>query len=475
MKVLSLIFLTTTLFAEPLSESTSLSSESADYNGNTLILKGQVVLDHGLGKMMAEQAFLEKQEAGKDFPFSFIRLQNQVSVQMPNRSELQCETADLDFVALKGVLYPKDQDKVTYIDNENQNVRLMSDKIELEMSKAGFDGKKTAYAVQSLFANGDVIIDYAKVFTLRADHAHYTKGDKQQGIITAHPKENMSCRLMHEGDLIEANTIRFDLGSSKLSFDHPKGVLNTPLVPDVQKGEISFSSDLLLWDHLKNTLVLKGKVHIQEPSLGKIDSDGAIQIIQAKNKGKRTLKSIRSNGKTVLEYEDAGKVAHKLVAHGPFFLDSDHLRVSIESPENALTKKLQIAYNEAELAVFADKAFLEYALVDESLQPVSLTLKGNVRLFSHDRNQPAFCGLSDRVVFSPATKTLILSADPSKKVLFWDEGQGLHVSSQEIHVTQDPATKQKAVKGIGNVKFAFTPEEDTMLHQHFSFYKVSNE
>jgi hypothetical protein len=60
--------------APALSDTGSLSSSDASYDGNSLLLTGHVVLDHGLGKMTAEEASLERQEAGKDFPFSLIQL-----------------------------------------------------------------------------------------------------------------------------------------------------------------------------------------------------------------------------------------------------------------------------------------------------------------------------------------------------------------------------------------------------------------
>lgn len=476
------VVLTSSLLADSPAESTSLSSASADYNGNTLVLKGSVVLDHGLGKMMAEQAFLEKQEAGKDFPFSFIRLQKDVHIELTEQAELKCESADFDFITLKGVLLPKNEDpknagKVSYSDNTN-NVHFMSQALHLEMNKKDFDGKKTAYDLATIQAEGEVIVDYAKSFTLRADRALYEKANNKQ-IITAYPKdENTLCHLSHEGDEIHSHLVHLDLGQSRLSFQYPSGKLLSSLIPQIKNGEIAFNADQLIWDHLKNTLFLKGNVHLEESSIGTIDTDGVLQVVQTKIQGKRLLKSIRSQGKTVLKYEDpSSKLPHQLVTHGPFHLDREHMRIAFESPlsNGKVQEDKQLFYSENELSVYADKAVLEYALVNEELQPVSLLLKGNVRISSAESSESVVCGLSDRVVFSPATKTLILSADPNKKVLFWDEGQGIRVSSQEIHITQDPSTHKRAIKGVGNVKFAFSTEEDSLLHKVFPIYKVSHE
>lgn len=476
MKIICVLLASACLHANSVPESTSLSSSSADYNGNTLILKGNVSLDHGLGKMLAEQAFLEKQEPGKDFPFSYIRLLKEVRMTTPD-AEIKCETADLDFISLKGVLLPKIQEKVTYLEKE-RSLRLMSDSIEIEMEKKGFDGKKMAYRLENLHAKGDVVVDYAKAFTLRADHAHYTQmGSKR--ILTVYPAGDEGlCHLTQEGNQVAAAQIQLDCDKSRLSFLSPSGRLLSSLVPQIKNAEMLFNAKELVWDHLKNTLSLKGNVHVEESSLGTLDTDGIIQITQAKHEGKRLLKSIRSQGKTTLTYSDPSlQEVHTLVTYGPVTLDREHMRMTIESPlqNGKVAQEKQLLYIESGLTVSADKALIEYALVDDQLQPVSLLLKGNVHVSSPNDNNQALCGLSDRILFSHATKTLILSADPSKRVLFWDEEQGLSISSQEIHVTQDPTTHKRAIKGVGSVKFAFTNEENSLLHHHFPTFKVSHE
>jgi lipopolysaccharide export system protein LptA len=469
------------LYARALSadgaESSSLSSASADYNGSTLILKGKVVLDHGLGKMTSEEASLERQETGKDFPFSLIHLQKDVLVKLPNQAELRCDAADLDFTVLKGLLLAKGKAKVSYTAAAQHKVRVMSNRIDMEIEKIGHDGKKTAYIPKSILATGDVIIDYAKGFTLRADHALYRKeSDKSQETITAYPKDADShCLLTHEGDRIDAELVHFDLNSTLISLQRPKGTLFSSLVPHVHKSEIAFDADRLLWDHEKNRLSLKGNIHLTEASLGSIEADDLLELTQAKSDKKRLLQTIRARGKTLFHYRDATtNTTHELLTYGPFLLDREQLRVTIESPESdgSVLPEHQIYYKEAEIAVYADRATIEYTLVNNVLQPVSLALKGNVRLFSHDPQQPALCGVSDRITFSPSTRTLILSADPHRRVLFWDDNQGMRLSSQEIHITQDSESKQRTIKGIGNVKFAFTAEEQSMLHDLFPLYKV---
>jgi hypothetical protein len=471
-------------------ESSSLSSSDASYDGNSLLLTGHVVLDHGLGKMMAEEASLQRQEAGKDFPFSLIQLRKEVLLALKNSAQITCGSADLDFTTLKGTLYPSNGNPVVYSDQikkkkggEALPLKLSGQLIELLFSKQPQEGKKTEYDIQTVLAKEDVVINYADNFELRAGQALYRKETTDnkssqrefQGVITAYPKEGMQCRLSHQGDVIDADTADFDLVNARISLLHPKGVLATAILPNVQKGEMHFHSDHLYWDQHRNALTLKGNIFIQEASIGTFNAQDELQLVQTVNKGKTVLKSIQTQGPASLVYQDEHQHQHKLISQGTVHLDRDKLRATIESPENEgiVAQDKQLYYQEEELAVFADHASLEYSVVDDALQPTSLSLKGNIRFFSHDPQKPLRCGASDRLTYSLTTRTFILSANPGKKVLFWDEAQGMRLSAPEVHITYDPETKQQNIKGVGAVQFAFTPDEQHKLFQLFPQLKKS--
>jgi len=194
-----------------------------------------------------------------------------------------------------------------------------------------------------------------------------------------------------------------------------------------------------------------------------------LQITQTVVKGKRLLKNIHTRGHSTLIYKDELNCLHKLVSHGWINLDRDKLRATIDSPEQDGIVPLgkQLYCEEPEIAFYADSALLEYSLADDIMQPSLLTLKGNIRLFSHDPLKSARFGAADRLTYSLTTRTLILSANPGKKVLFWDENQGVRLSAPEVHILYDSETKQQNVKGIGAVQFSFTLEEQNKLYQLF--------
>ena len=471
-------------------ETGSVSSTNATYDGNALILKGHVVLDHGLGKMTAEEASLQKQEIGKDFPFSVIELRKEVHLALRSNAELLCETANLDFNSLKGVLYAKEDSKVTYTDvykkkKEALPFKIVGNLIELLFFKQSSDEQKNAYDVETVLVKDDVFIDYAQLFYLQADHALYRKqnissANKEfQGIITAYPKDDQSqCRLTHGEDVIDADMIDLNMIHSQLSLLHPKGRLSPTLLPKMQKEPMHFNADHLIWDHVNNTLALRGHIHIEEPSLGILTAADELQLVHSHIQNKHILKAIHAQGPTTLTYRDPSFTQpHKLACFGKMDIDRDKLLATLESPEKEgkVPHDKQIYYEEEEIGVFADRAVLEYSESENLLQPVSLNLKGNIRLFSHDPKQPPRCGTADRLNYSLMTRTLILYANPGNKVLFWDESQGLRMSASEVHITYDSETTHHRVKGVGKVQLSLTSEEQQYLKQLFPYYKVTYE
>jgi lipopolysaccharide export system protein LptA len=233
-----------------------------------------------------------------------------------------------------------------------------------------------------------------------------------------------------------------------------------------------FSADQLSWNHASGTLILNGNVSIQEAALGTINAAKQLELQYKNVKGKQLLKRLQAQGETLLTYSDpAFSRPHKLLSHGKMEIDRDKLLASLESPEGASDK--QLYYEEEEMGIFADRALLEYAETGDFLKPISLQLKGNIRLFSHDPKQPPRCGIADRLHYSLATRTLILLANPGSNVLFWDEAQGLRMSASEIHITYEEGSKERMVKGVGKVQLTLTSEEQHRLKQLFPHYKVA--
>ena len=462
----------------------TVSSTHAEYDGNALILDGHVILNHGLGKMNAEHAALEKQETGKDFPFSFIHLEKEVFLHLKDNAKLFCEKADLDFITLRGFLYSKENEKVTYTDLLNQDIpfKLLGKNIILEMSKLETDEKKNTYEVETVTAENAVTVHYNNDYILEAHRAHYRKNQQEKentsefpGFVTATPKDaGDMCHLHHLGDLIDSTKVEIDLIKEMLILKAPIGRLVSSLVPHPENSEVRFEADELRWEQPTNTLSLLNNIHIQDSALGMIDADERLQLTQKKVEDKTVIQTISTQGKTRLEYLASGQTKPQvLICYGSMLLDRDKLSAVLQSPEEKgrVLDEKQIYYEEERIASFAERARIDYAIVDSKITPVSLTMTRNIRLFSHVPDAPKRCSLADRLTYSPETHTLILFADPGKRVLFWDEGQSLCIAAQEVHIIQDSKTKQESIKGVGNVKFAFTSQESELLQDIFPFYK----
>lgn len=444
-------------------DSGTISSSNASYDGNALILKGQVLLDHGLGKMQAEEAILQKQEAGKDFPFSLIHLEKEVVLKLNQNGELKCEKADLDFGALKGFL--TSSRRVSYVDSlkrkkgKSPSFQLISSALDLQFLKRS-DQPKISYDVQDVLAHDNVELTYDEGFTLFTDAILYKKEPLDNHEFQSHlsSQGKQKCKLVHQADTIEADSFDLDLLRSELEMVNPQGVL-----PSLSKGELRFTAETLVWNHDLHTLILKGNPHVQEPNFGNLVSDQEIYLFQKD----KNLVGFKSLGKTSLTYLNN----HHLISHGVLNFDRERKVGAVESPmiNGAVPEDLQLSYKEGEMSVLADKANIEYTEENGNFQPISVSLKGHIKI-SSSGEKPSRYGLADRLTYSPTTRTFILGADPGKKVLFVNDEENLRISAQEVHITQDPTTKKQTVKGLGNVQLALSTEEQASLNKYFGKY-----
>ncbi|MFS8564576.1 MAG: hypothetical protein LVR00_09900 [Rhabdochlamydiaceae bacterium] len=458
--MISLVLSTLLAVAGPIADSTAVSSAAASYDGNALILKGQVILDHGLGKMKAEEAILERQEIGKEFPFSFIHLRKDVLLSLSHDATLSCDSADLDFVSLKGHI--TGDKRLCYTDSIKRKKGgrtlfcLTSKRADLDLSKQELDEQKPHYDVASILAQDAVEFAYDQKYTLHADTALYRK--MQNHVSARRHAEGALCKCIYDNNQIEAEKMDADLAISELSMVRPQGTLNS-LLNHLLPGKALFSSDTLLWNHLNNTLHLKGHVHLQDPSLGEVLSEDEIQIVQTD----KQLSSIKTHGKTTVNYLNA----HKLTCFGTIDINQKKLQAAILSPviDGVTPQHLQLSYQEEQVTVFGDVGNIEYTVINNTFQPISISLKGNVYLFSHDAAKSRAYGVTDRLTYSPTTRTFILSADPGKKVIFINEEENLRLSAHEVHITEDPSTKKQSVKGIGSVQLTLSSEEEALMQK----------
>ena len=454
----------------PPGQESHLSSTHASYNGSALVLEGHVLLDHALGALSAEKALLQKQEEGKDFPFSFIHLTKDVLLQFKTKAELRCQEAQLDFSELTGQLHSSDgvlyKDLLRPDTSHPIPLELSGLHVDLTFSKQEAPQQKATYSILSLLAKEQVKIHYDKEFTLEADEATFQQDpslQKQGGILEAYPtKMGTSCRLSYQGEQVIADRIHIATEQNILSLTHPEGTLPSRLLSEENQGSLSFQAEHLTWDHAKGVLFLKNQAKIQESSLGSLYAQKEMVIKQGKAQGKMVVEAVQIEGLSHLVHT-TGEQVHSLTCLGSLQVDGLKGQVLATSPKNS-----QLCYKDTLLSLHADRALLEYS--EETYEPISLTLRGHIKIQSLDPNAPRYA-LADRLLYALDTKTVILSSSPGKRVLFQDATQGIEMSAREVHLTEDLSTGQMQAKGVGDVKLSLSSEEKALFQTMFSSSK----
>jgi hypothetical protein len=456
------------LYAEPEIDGNFLSSTTASFDGNSLLLQGHVMLDHGIGKLSAEKASLQRQEAGKDFPFSLIELHKDVLLKLNTQATLACDHAHLDFASLKAVLNSIVNSPVVYQDNQKQPLKIVGNVVEINMLKEE-NNSKTEYQIESLTAKQNIHVTYGDVFTLLSDVAIFEPNTVKKRQLHAFPESaNGTCVIENKEGKINAMRVDVFVDQEELQMEMPNGVLNM-----TSGQKILFASQGMLWNQKDSSITLKENVKIEDPFFGKISAKDRVIIAQGSKKGKKSFQTIQTKGEATLVYQQQNNL-HKLTCFGTLKLDRERSNATAESPssQGVVASVNQIHYEEESMSAFSDKANMEYSIIGNHFQPISVTLKGNVRLISHDENKPARCARADRVTYSPSTRTFILAANPGSKVLLWDEADSRQISAQEIHITQESGDQKETIKGVGNVTFTLSNEEHLLLQKLFPQYNI---
>ncbi len=451
------------------------SSENASYDGQDLILSGHVVIDHILGKMQARKALLKRQEK-TNFPFNQIELNQEVLILLKEHGRITADRADFDLQKNQGILSSNQEKNVIYQDMiYDKREKLIPFTIEgrnLELKLLSKEEKNREYLIDSIFAEQNVAISYANAFFLTAAKATYNQLDlinQWKGCISAYGQDaNNNCCLTHEQDVVHARQIDINLIDSYLQLFYAKGILQSFLLPKSEKSSLYFSTDSLNWNDLEKKLLFKGPTQIEEQDLGIIHTQDELTIKNCMINNKMVFQTLDAKGHTIMTYKDLQGHNHRIESHGRLYIDQNKLQAWVESPQDQDGNiQSQLHYETEDLNVFSDSAQLDYININQHLKPTSIVLKEHVRLLSKGPHKPVQLAIADKMSYSLDTRSIILSAHPGKKVLFWDALQELKISAPEVHITTDCLTQEKVIKGIGKVQFAFSKEEQTQFNQYF--------
>lgn len=432
--LLSLAFLSPLLAETP---SSDISSDQAHYDGDALILKGHVQVKHDLGTLKADEAVLNKGKSALEF--STIELEDQVSIFFEEQGNLFSEKAFFDLQTLTGTISSKEYPMIY----KGKDYDLFCKTMDLTLKE-----EEHRYALEHLTANQDVQIESRTGFTINCDRASYEEDE-----LIASGKT--PCTLTHEEDKVLARTVIFDIETSLLTLEDPKGSLSSPFFPDDPERNCNFSAKLLIWDHNLDLLTLKRSISIQDPAFGTLLGKDLFSLKQRKLFGKRALQTIETQGETTLITNEN----ETLTNYGTMKLDRDELFITCDNPPG---KRLK--YEKEDLLLFADSARIEYAFQGLEMKPHTIYLDGNVQILSHDLSKPLRRGIADHILHDPIAQETHLIADEGNHVLFWDEEKKLSLSAPEILIQHG---EEDLVKGLGTVRFTFTEEEGKKIDELF--------
>ena len=465
-------------------EPMTLSAVQADYKDRKITLKGDVVVEHELGKMCAQDVEIHSVPSEKCLRLGSILLKDKVNILLKDSGQLTCEGADLDYQQMKGffsgdVTYSelcksKKQETVPLIVKS----RLMTLDIARQETPIEVAGKSF---VQQITAVGDVNVNYNHDFIASADQGLYERrsaaaeNSRPAGTITLRmDSSERFCKIINRnGDLIKAGVIKIDILTKELAFEKANGTIQGSREGVKTDQRIDFSADTLLWDNANDQITLQDNVQINQAGLGRLETDGEARIYQRSHAGKKQLSLLETAGKTVIVFQEPGKeLEHTLTSYGVVAVDHIQLLTTMDSPKGPRGKvrdEEQVSFLDDQGEIFADKAALYYALDGGKIVLSKVRLEGNVRLKDRQDGSGDILHyvIADFVDFIPEDKEMIFTAKAKRRVLFYDKMNNVQVSAPALKIKRDDVTQKESIKGIGDVRFSFIEQEYMQLRKRF--------
>ncbi|MCE5317432.1 MAG: hypothetical protein LLG04_08770, partial [Parachlamydia sp.] len=292
------------------------------YDGKSITMSGNVILEHAMGTLAANQAVLTGVSEGRKISIHHLDLYDQVKLNLSEGGELSCAEAHLNPQTSRGDFSGSPaQPFVVYMEqcrdasgsDKRFPVIVKSRTMALEFEQdAEFSSPKKG--IHTIVANDQVTVDYNHDFIAAADRATFHRDDAVQvksglsGIICLEANgEEGHCHVTNRnGDLIHARQIFVDTLQRRLSFVHPKGALYT-FRTGFSKERIDFTSDTLNWEEKLGTLSLLGHVTISQKGLGKLTSDEQVTLYHTICNGRKQLSTIESQGHTILIHQEESR------------------------------------------------------------------------------------------------------------------------------------------------------------------------
>lgn len=469
-------------------EPVEIESREAACRTREITLRGDVSVQHEIGKLFAQQIRLVTHQQEKKGRFSTVELVEGARIHWSDGGVLHCDEALIDCQSLKGTFYSYSGKEVVYAGVVGTKpmplvIKGKAMSVELKREKASLERKKTSISIAAMQAEGDVVMNYAQDYTILADQAVYqcvqrdSFDQKIAGIITVNMNSSdLFCTVFRgEKDKILAKAITVDTMKKKISFLDAKGELS--ISPSRRLGNvIEFFTNHLLWEDQSQKLIMSGDVSIYQKGLGKLVTQDQVELTQHLISGKREVKSIFFPGNTVLSYMDVEKSeTHTLICHGPLTVDHEHLKVVMECPKDEMGRFLedkQVFFEDQFGKIYADKAMISYAWREGQMEMQQIILEGNVHILSYQKKKESpelQYAMADKIEYTLLSKEMVFSSQKGRRVLLYDAVNHMQISAPALRVQRDQLTKKDSIQGVGDVRFSFVENEFEQLQQRFRF------
>lgn len=460
----------------------TVDSGEAEYDGRSILLTGNVVVEHMMGKLSSENMQVLSENEGKKKRFNLIKMQNNVLVELREGGQLISDLAELDYDSLTGNFFSNTCDSyVIYSDNTRSPMQIKSHLMSIRLGQEQNRENSQKIVLSSLKAVNDVSIEYSG-YLIKGAIARYERmremnsKTKAPGKIVLQGEEESKCQITNsKEDYILANQVEIDTVKQQFFFSEPEGYLSGPAIGGISE-KISFSSREMVWDEASDQLILKENVVIHQKGIGDLTSDQEVTIKRDKKKG--DLTSVECQGKTVITHLDELKdLQHTITSYGKVFVDHQSKQTVINTPfdkQGIPDERLQVVYEDHIGKIRANKMTLDYQLLNGVLVPSKLLLEGNVYLINRigsmeEEDKGQQYALADKLTYDFATKQMELKAKKKGRVLFFDKINNLQMSAPRLVVKRDSRTSKDSIKGYGDVRFHFIDNEFEQIRKHFQF------
>ncbi|MDP1879591.1 MAG: hypothetical protein Q8K60_01465, partial [Parachlamydiaceae bacterium] len=472
------------------------TSGEANYDGQDIVLVGDVSVQHSLGKILAKNLSIHASKLeDKKNKFSLMNICDHVQIEFYKGGKLYCSQALVDYEKMIGTFSgTPDQPDVIYTNVGEQGdsqstlplLEIKSPSFSIVLVKEPISGLNYAYTlVDHITSNDRVEAKYVapnQTFLLKAGQALYQKlatldPSTKEGLLKLNANEEMPLCLLQtlNGDQLEAREIQLNSSDKQLSMVDVKGTLSLDKA-GLSSQSLELASDKLLWDDQNQSLSLFGQVSITQNGTIQIKTDNYMKITLGNLNHQSFLRSVHIPQRTEIVYLDASKkVKHRMSCPGSLMMDHEKQEVVLKGIEEAsdMPESHQVYIDDELGELYADEVRVNYDWVNHELVPSKIELKGNVRLLNrfdgHVQESASILhyAIADQIDYFPKTFEMLLRGNEKSQVLFFDKVNQIQMSASSLKISMNPTTRKEFIQGIGDVRFTFLDQELEQIKKRF--------